>query len=93
MDPLQIVNNPEDGRFQALVGEHLALLNYQIQGGVFQIDYVYVPVEFRGRGIAGALMEAALAYARTAGLRVVPVCGYARSYIERSATDPQYPAA
>lgn len=85
MEQLLITNNIEASRFQAPVGEHLALLNYTIQPGVFQIDYVFVPPLYRGRGIAAQLMEAALAYARAAGLRVEPICSYARAYIERSA--------
>jgi uncharacterized protein len=84
MEDLLITNNIEARRFQAVLGGHLALLNYQVRGGVFQIDYVYVPVGYRGRGIAGQLMEAALTYARSAGLKVVPVCSYAQAYMTRS---------
>jgi predicted GNAT family acetyltransferase len=50
---------------------------------MFQIDYVYVPAAYRGRGIAGQLMEAALAHAQSEGLRVNPICSYARAYIAR----------
>lgn len=83
MESLEIMNNQQETRFQAVVGGHLALLDYQAAGGVFQIDYVYVPATYRGRGIAGQLMEAALAYARAANLRVNPVCSYARAYMDR----------
>jgi uncharacterized protein len=85
MEALEIVNNLVETRFQAVVGGHLALLDYQINDGVFQIDYVFVPADYRRRGIAGQLMEAALAYAQSEGLRVHPVCSYARAYIERNA--------
>lgn len=83
MDELVIVNNLEQTRFQAVVDNNLALLDYQLRDGVLQIDYVYVPPDFRGRGIAGQLMEAALAHARQEGLRVHPVCSYARAYMAR----------
>lgn len=83
MDELVIVNNLEQTRFQAVVDNNLALLDYQLRDGVLQIDYVYVPPDFRGRGIAGQLMEAALAHARHEGLRVEPVCSYARAYMAR----------
>jgi uncharacterized protein len=85
MEELVIVNNLLETRFQAVVGGHLALLEYQVSQGVFQIDYVYVPAAYRGRGIAGQLMEAALAYAQSEGLRVNPICSYARGYIARKA--------
>ncbi len=83
MEDLVIVNNLIETRFQAVVGGHLALLEYQVSEGVFQIDYVYVPAAYRGRGIAEQLMEAALAYAQSEGLRVNPICSYARAYIAR----------
>lgn len=85
MENLLIVNNLLETRFQALVGGHLALLNYRVSDGVFSIDYVYVPAAYRGRGIAGQLIEAALAYAHSEGLRVNPVCSFARAYIARKA--------
>ena len=85
MEDLAIVNNLLETRFQAVVGGHLALLEYQIGESVFLIKYVYVPAAYRGRGIAGQLMEAALAYAQSEGLRVNPICSYARAYIEHKA--------
>ncbi len=85
MDELVIVNNLAETRFQTVVGGHLALLNYRVSDSVLRIDYVYVPAAYRGRGIAGQLMEAALAHARSEGLRVDPVCSYARAYIARKA--------
>lgn len=83
MEDFVVVNNLQETRFQTVVGGHLALLDYRVSDGVFQIDYVYVPADFRGRGIAGHLMEAALAYAQSEGLRVNPICSYARAYIAR----------
>lgn len=81
MEDLVIVNNLVETRFQAVVGGNLALLEYKIFENVLQIDYVYVPAAYRGRGIAGQLMEAALAYAEDEGLQVNPICSYARAYI------------
>jgi uncharacterized protein len=86
MEDLVIVNNLHETRFQAVVGGHLALLDYKVSNGVFDIDYVFVPVAYRGQGIAGQLMEAALAYALSEGLRVNPICSYARAYIARKAS-------
>ena len=83
MEDLVITNNLRETRFQTLVGGHLALLEYQLREDVLRIDYVYVPAEYRGRGIAGRLMEAALEYAENEGLKVNPICSYARAYIAR----------
>lgn len=81
MEDLVIVHNVKETRFQAVVEGHLALLEYQVSQGVFQIDYVYVPAAQRGQGIAGRLVDAAVAYAQSEGLRVLPVCSYARAYL------------
>ena len=85
MEELTITNNSQESRFQAELGGHLAMLNYQILGGMFQIDYVYVPALYRNRGYGSQLMEAALTFARENGLKVMPVCSYARAYMARDA--------
>lgn len=57
-------------------------LRYRVEGDKMYVDEVYTPEEFRGRGLASKLMEAAVAYAKEKKLRVVPVCSYARRYLE-----------
>ena len=69
-------------RFEAQVNGHLAKLDYQIHGGVFQIDYVMVPSEIGGRGIGSALVKAALEWAKTERLKPNPICGFARAYMD-----------
>ena len=84
MEEFQIINNSKENRLQAVLGGHLAMLNYQIRGSIFQIDYVYVPPQYRNHGFGALLMEAALDFARENGLQVVPVCGFARAYMSMS---------
>jgi predicted GNAT family acetyltransferase len=45
--------------------------------------HTVVPPELRGRGIAEALVRAALADARAAGRKVVPACSYVARFMER----------
>ncbi len=47
----------------------------------------YVPMAARGQGVAAALVEAALAYAREGGYRVIPSCWYVALWIRRH---PEY---
>jgi uncharacterized protein len=42
-----------------------------------------VPAAIGGRGIAAALMKAALAHAEASGWTVVPACSYANAYMTR----------
>ena len=53
--------------------------------GVLHIDYVEVSPELRGRGFGFQLVEKAIAFAKEANLRVVPICSYARSAMQRAA--------
>jgi predicted GNAT family acetyltransferase len=84
MEEFQIINNSTENRLQAVLGGHLAMLNYQILGSSFQIDYVYVPPQHRNLGFGALLMEAALDFARERNLQVVPVCSFARAYMALS---------
>ena len=44
----------------------------------------YVPNEFRGKGLASILAKRALEYAKENNLKVIPQCGFIRTYVERN---------
>lgn len=81
--PIDIVHNVERHRFEAIVDGGLARCDYRRVGNVLQLHHTEVPVALEGRGIAGQLVAAALAYARASGLKVAPYCSYVRSYMQR----------
>jgi uncharacterized protein len=80
---LQIEHQAERGRFQAVVGGHVNVAEYRLLDGVMTITHTEVAPELGGRGIAGALMQTVLAHASANGLKVNPLCSYARSYMQR----------
>ena len=80
---LQIEHLPEQGRFQAVADGHLCVADYRLADGVLAITHTEVARALGGRGIAGALMQAVLAHASANGLKVRPLCSYARSYMQR----------
>ncbi|MEO8365570.1 MAG: GNAT family N-acetyltransferase [Pseudoxanthomonas sp.] len=84
---MQISHDPASGRFRTQLDQHEAELVYRLQDGRIVIDHTGVPEAIGGRGVAGALVKAALEYARAEGLRVVPACSYSASYIQRH---PEY---
>ena len=51
---------------------------------VMRIEYVEVDPELRGSGLGRQLVEKAVAFAKEANLKVVPICSYARAVIERN---------
>jgi len=86
-DDLTIHHDAETGRFSAQVDGHEAELVYRLRNGTLVIEHTGVPEPIGGRGIAAALVKAALDHARAAGLKVVPACSYAALYIRRH---PEY---
>ncbi len=54
------------------------------ESGVLKILETYVPEQHRGRGYARVLVERVLDYARSNGLRVLPVCSYAIGYFMKN---------
>ena len=74
-----------------LDGERYGFLEFtRPQPGMMRIEYVEVSRELRGTGLGKQLVEQAVAFAKDAGLKVVPICSYARAVIQR---DPAMSAA
>jgi uncharacterized protein len=84
-------DNTAKSRFEYKVGDATAFADYRREGGTLFIDYVEAPVELRGTGAAGKLMEKIMETARQEELKVVPICGYAASWIRRNGAKPPSP--
>ena len=83
-----IDHDPTTNRFTTEVDGQRSVLSYRIAGDVMQIVHTAVPPAVAGRGIAGALVKAAMGLAQRGGLRVDPQCAYARSYLQRHPETP-----
>ena len=70
-------------RNSAAVIDTSPLYKYRIYGKVMMLTHTGVPKALRGRGIAAALVQAALDHARAKGLKVRPDCSYAEAYMQR----------
>ncbi len=70
-------------------GEALAELTYSIDRalGVMVIRHTRVDDALRGRGVGGKLVEAAARRAYTQGLKVDPLCRFARAVFDKT---PEY---
>mgnify|MGYP003545244133 CR=1 FL=1 len=60
-----------------------ARLDYRLDGAVMLIHHTEVPARLEGRGIAATLTAAAFEHARREGLRIAPLCSYARAWARR----------
>jgi hypothetical protein len=81
MDDLRVEHEP--GRFFARIDGSEAEVVYERRGDVLDVQHTWTPPALRGRDVAARLTEAAFAYARANGLRIVPTCTYTRAYVTR----------
>jgi len=81
---LAIAHDLDSQRFTLVKDGMTAELNYRLGDGEMIITHIGVPRPLEGRGLGSALAKAGLEYAREAGLTVVPVCSFARAYIDRN---------
>jgi predicted GNAT family acetyltransferase len=82
-DAQQVTDNQAGSRFELWVGGLLAELLYRRHGKRFVLIHTEVPDELEGRGLGGALVTAAIDRAAGEGMTVVPLCPFARGWLQR----------
>src|SRR3954453_9168387 len=80
---ITVEDNPAAQRYQAQIGEYLAVAVYRLDANTITFTHTQVPKELEGHGIANKLAHAALEDARARQLTVVPQCPFIGSYIRR----------
>ena len=83
MTTYRIDHRPEHSRFEATVEGQLCVAEYELHDDVMHMVHTVVPPAVGGRGIAAALVAAAVEHAKAQGLRIKPVCTYVRAYMQR----------
>ncbi len=78
-----VTDNRDHQRFELLVDGQVVFASYRRQPGRLVITYVEAPPALRGSGAAGRLMQGLLERARAEGLKVMPLCPYARAWMQR----------
>lgn len=84
MNSAPFTDNTAKSRFEYTVNGATAFADYRREGSTLYIDYVEAPPELRGTGAAGNLMKHIMEAAQRENLKVVPICGYAASWISRN---------
>lgn len=82
-----VIDNTDRRRFELTEQGLTAFADYHLNGDRLAIPHVEAPPELRGTGTAGRLMSGLLDQARARGLKVVPICPYAKAFIQRH---PEY---
>jgi predicted GNAT family acetyltransferase len=87
MDQANVRDNRELQRFELPVDGHIVFADYRRQPGRLMITHVEAPVALRGAGYAGRLMRGVAEEARAEHIKVLPLCSYARAWMQRH---PEY---
>lgn len=88
-DDITFVHVPEQHRYEIRDGETLAgFAEYRLPDEE-HVDFVHTKVDdaYGGRGLAGGVVEFALADVRARGKRIIPHCAYVAKWITKH---PEY---
>lgn len=78
-----VSDNTAQSRYELAVGDQMVFANYRRADKVVAILHVEAPVNLRGSGAAGRLMQGITGLARQNGEKLVPRCSYAAAWMKR----------
>ena len=77
-------DGPTGGRYTATINGHIAEMTYSKAGtSRLIIDHTGVPDALRGMGAGQAMVQRAVEDARAAGIKIIPLCPFAKAQIEK----------
>jgi predicted GNAT family acetyltransferase len=82
---IQQINDTKRGYFEAVEdGKEAGKMTYTWAGdSKFIIDHTEVNEDFSGQGVGKKLVMAAVEYARTNNLKIIPLCPFAKSVFDK----------
>jgi len=82
---IQQINDTRRGYFEAVEdGKEAGKMTYTWAGdSKFIIDHTEVSEGFNGKGVGKKLVMAAVEYARTNNLKIIPLCPFAKSVFDK----------
>lgn len=83
-DATEVTRAAARDRYEITVDDQLAGFTAYVDRGGQRIFYhTEIGEDFGGRGLGSRLIGGAVADTRSAGLRIVPVCPFVKSYVEK----------
>ena len=79
----EVTDNVAQSRLELRADGSMAELVYRRNGRRLVLIHTGVPPELEGRGFGGKLVEAAIDQAAREGLTLVPLCPFAREWLDR----------
>jgi predicted GNAT family acetyltransferase len=81
---MDVQHDPGHQRFFLDVNGGTAVLDYRrLPDGTLDLVHTGVPEAAAGQGVGGKLASAAFAWARQAGVKLVPTCPFVQKWLER----------
>lgn len=82
---IQQINDTRKGYFEAIEdGKEAGKMTYTWAGdSKFIIDHTEVSPDFNGKGVGKKLVMAAVEYARSNNLKIIPLCPFAKSVFDK----------
>jgi predicted GNAT family acetyltransferase len=81
----ELVDNKQASRFELHIDGMIVFADYRRQGQTLILDWVEAPPALRGTGAAHRLMRGITERARAENWEIVPICGYAASWLRQNA--------
>lgn len=78
-----VTDNSAEARLEIHADGALAELVYRVRAGRLVLVHTGVPDQLGGRGLGGYLVRAAIDKATHDGMTLVPLCPFARGWLER----------
>ncbi|MBB4041895.1 hypothetical protein GGR34_003578 [Microvirga flocculans] len=79
----EVRDNADRHRFELERNGEIAFAIYERRGDDLVIRHVEAAIPLRGTGAASDLMRGVAEIARSEGRRIMPLCGYASSWLRR----------
>lgn len=90
----RVVSAEQLSRFEVYHGDELAgFAEYLDHDGQRIFFHTEIGDQFGGKGLASMLIRHALTQTAAAGLRIVPVCPFVKSFVEKHSDDEAFAAA
>lgn len=86
-DPIRVTHNDPAHRFEVHIDGETAVLLYRRTGDRITLIHTGVPNGIGRHGIGSELVRTGLEYAKSHGLKVIPLCPFAAAYIR---SHPEY---
>jgi predicted GNAT family acetyltransferase len=82
-DEQQLKVNAESHRLELEIKGSTAFIEYKLLHDRLLLIHTEVPPALEGKGAAGAIVQKALQFAKDNNYKIVPICPFVRSYLER----------